>query len=81
MLERISVQYDSTYNGNKEDIEVVVLMDSKTKVLGTPANLPNGVSKPPTNALMDLLDLSVDDVPSPAVSAGDFLHGILIMFL
>ena len=54
-------------------------MDSKTKVLGTPANLPNGVSKPPTNTLMDLLDLSVDDVPSPAVSAGDFLHGILIM--
>ena len=68
---------ESAYSGKKADTAGAVLVDSKTKVSGTPANLPNGVSKLPTNALMDLLDLSVDDVPSPAVSAGDFLQDLL----
>lgn len=78
LLERMPVLDESAYSGKKADTAGAVLGDSKTKVsLGTPVNLPNGVSKPPTNALMDLLDLSVDDVPSPAVSAGDFLQDLL----
>lgn len=78
LVERMPVLDESTYSGKKADAAGAVLVDSKTKVSpGTPASIPNGVSKPPTNALMDLLDLSVDEVSSPAVSAGDFLQDLL----
>lgn len=78
LVERMPVLDESTYSGKKADAAGAVLVDSKTKVSpGTPASIPNGVSKPPTNALMDLLDLSVDEVSSPALSAGDFLQDLL----
>lgn len=39
-------------------------------------NLPNGVAKP-VAPLVDLLDLSSDDVPVPSSSGSDFLHDLL----
>lgn len=80
LVERMPVLDESTYAGKKADTAGAVLTtDSSTKVLspGTPTNLANGVSKPPTNALMDLLDLSVEDTPSPTVSSGDILQDLL----
>ena len=44
---------------------------------GASLNLPNGVVKPSTAPLVDLLDLS-DDVPAaPGSSGGDFLQDLL----
>ncbi|KAF9679977.1 hypothetical protein SADUNF_Sadunf06G0072100 [Salix dunnii] len=44
---------------------------------GASLNLPNGVVKPSTSPLVDLLDLS-DDVPAaPSSSGGDFLQDLL----
>lgn len=40
-------------------------------------NIPNGVAKPSSAPLVDLLDLNSDDVPAPSSSGGDFLHDLL----
>ena len=41
-------------------------------------NIPNGVTKPSSAPLVDLLDLNSDDVPAaPSSSGGDFLHDLL----
>ncbi|GLJ29206.1 hypothetical protein SUGI_0576030 [Cryptomeria japonica] len=80
LVERMPVLDESAYAGKKADTAGAVLTtESSAKVLspGTPTNLANGVSKPPTNALMDLLDLSVEDTPSPTVSSGDILQDLL----
>ena len=44
---------------------------------GAPINLPNGVAKTTSAPLVDLLDLSSDDVPVPSSSGGDFLQDLL----
>jgi AP-1 complex subunit gamma-1 len=48
---------------------------------GNPLKLPNGVAKPPSAPLADLLDLSSDDAPvttsAPAAAANDFLQDLL----
>ncbi|KAK8605601.1 hypothetical protein V6N13_102377 [Hibiscus sabdariffa] len=40
-------------------------------------NIPNGIAKPTTAPIADLLDLSSGDVPSPSFSGGDFLQDLL----
>lgn len=40
-------------------------------------NLPNGVARPSSAPLVDLLDLNSDDVPAPSSSGGDFLQDLL----
>ncbi|XP_061994984.1 AP-1 complex subunit gamma-2-like [Rosa rugosa] len=40
-------------------------------------NIPNGVVKPSSAPLVDLLDLNSDDVPAPSSSGGDSFHGLL----
>uniref|UniRef100_A0A0D6R6I1 AP-1 complex subunit gamma n=1 Tax=Araucaria cunninghamii TaxID=56994 RepID=A0A0D6R6I1_ARACU len=81
LVERMPVLDELAYAaGKKADAAGGLLATgSSTKATssGTAANLPNGVSKPPTNALMDLLDLSVDDTPTPTVSSGDILQDLL----
>ncbi|KAH9303769.1 hypothetical protein KI387_008173, partial [Taxus chinensis] len=80
LVERMPVLDELAYTGKKADnAGGVIATGSSTKVTSsrTSTNLPNGVSKPPTNALMDLLDLSVDDTPSPSVSSGDILQDLL----
>eukprot|EP01018_Ginkgo_biloba_P007028 Gb_02741 [translate_table: standard] len=80
LVERMPVLDEAAYSGKKADSAGAALaVDSNTKVSssGASVNLPNGVKKPPTNALMDLLDLSVDDTPTPSISAGDFLQDLL----
>lgn len=44
---------------------------------GTPVNIPNGVAKQQAAPLVDLLDLSSDDVPVASSSATDFLNDLL----
>ncbi|KAL0447111.1 UNVERIFIED_CONTAM: AP-1 complex subunit gamma-2 [Sesamum latifolium] len=44
---------------------------------GDPTKIPNGVVKPTSAPLVDLLDLSSDDTQAPASSGGDFLQDLL----
>lgn len=44
---------------------------------GAPPKIPNGVAKPVSAPLVDLLDLSSDDIPVSGSSGGDFLNDLL----
>lgn len=64
---------EATYSGRRSGSLPATVSSSN----GPSVNLPNGVSKPAA-PLVDLLDLSSDDVPAPSSSGGgDFLHDLL----
>lgn len=64
---------EATYSGRRAGSLPAAVSSSNV----TSVNLPNGVSKPAA-PLVDLLDLSSDDVPAPSSSGGgDFLHDLL----
>lgn len=85
LVERMPVLDEASYAAKRSN-EAFISTGSDEKarpassvpvVTATANGSANAVIKP-TNALMDLLDLSVDDVPAPAPqSAGDFLQDLL----
>ncbi|KAI5081103.1 hypothetical protein GOP47_0004286 [Adiantum capillus-veneris] len=84
LVERMPVLDEATYVAKKSDeANVAISMDGKAESVSPAATrkpVANGHVKPvvaPTAALMDLLDLSVEDVPSSTQSAGDFLQDLL----
>ncbi|CAO2816563.1 unnamed protein product [Amaranthus hypochondriacus] len=73
LVERMPVLDEATYSGRRSGSLPATVSSSN----GPSVNLPNGVSKPAA-PLVDLLDLSSDDVPAPSSSGGgDFLHDLL----
>ncbi|MCO5595575.1 hypothetical protein L7F22_049620 [Adiantum nelumboides] len=82
LVERMPVLDEATYVAKKSDeANVGISPDGKAEAVSTASKpIANGHAKPvvaPTAALMDLLDLSVDDVPASTQSAGEFLHDLL----
>lgn len=73
LVERMPVLDEATYSGRRAGSLPAAVSSSN----GPSVSLPNGVSKPAA-PLVDLLDLSSDDVPAPSSSGGgDFLHDLL----
>lgn len=73
LVERMPVLDEATYSGRRAGSVPAAVSNS----LGAPPKMPNGVAKPTSTPLVDLLDLSSDDVPAPSSSGGDFLHDLL----
>ncbi|KAH9627183.1 hypothetical protein KSS87_020729, partial [Heliosperma pusillum] len=74
LVERMPVLDEATYSGRKGGSLPAAVSGSN----GPSGNLANGVFKPATAVpLVDLLDLSSDDVPAPSPSGGDFLQDLL----
>ena len=75
---------EAAYNAKRSD-EVTIGIATDVKAASTSTSpialsLSNGHKKtvvPSTNALIDLLDLSVEDAPGPSQSPGDFLQDLL----
>ncbi|XP_077237790.1 AP-1 complex subunit gamma-2-like [Tasmannia lanceolata] len=80
LVERMPVLDESTYSGKKAGSTTTSFSSEKTRKStssGASLNLPNGVAKAPAAPLVDLLDLSSDDAPTPSSSTGDFLQDLL----
>ncbi|GAB4839828.1 hypothetical protein Ancab_020538 [Ancistrocladus abbreviatus] len=73
LLERMPVLDEATYSGRRAGSLPQTVSGSK----GPTVSLPNGVAKPAATPLVDLLDLSSDDVPAPSSSGGDLLNDLL----
>ncbi|KAG6426400.1 hypothetical protein SASPL_110623 [Salvia splendens] len=73
LVERMPVLDEATYSGRRAGSVPAVVSTS----LGTQPKMSNGVAKPTSAPLVDLLDLSSDDVQAPSSSGGDFLHDLL----
>ncbi|XP_042052992.1 AP-1 complex subunit gamma-2-like isoform X2 [Salvia splendens] len=73
LVERMPVLDEATYSGRRAGSVPAVVSTS----LGTQPKMSNGVAKPTSAPLVDLLDLSSDDVQTPSSSGGDFLHDLL----
>ena len=84
-MERMPVLDEIAYAAKRSDEVTIGISTSNGKAESISASttvkpITNGHSKTfttPTNALMDLLDLSVEDVPAPSQSPGDFLQDLL----
>ncbi|CAA2988678.1 AP-1 complex subunit gamma-2-like [Olea europaea subsp. europaea] len=72
LVERMPVLDEATYSGRRAGSVPAAVSTSQ----GAPLNLPNGVAKPTAAPLVDLLDLSSDEVSAPSSSGGDFLHDL-----
>ncbi|KAK1296534.1 AP-1 complex subunit gamma-2 [Acorus calamus] len=79
LVERMPVLDESAYHNKKAASAPGNLSEGKTSQAtgGASVKLPNGVAKTPAAPLVDLLDLSSDDIPQPSSSGGDFLHDLL----
>ncbi|KAG6708296.1 hypothetical protein I3842_06G074100 [Carya illinoinensis] len=73
LVERMPVLDEATFIGRRAGSSPAMVSTSNSASL----NLPNGVAKPPAAPLVDLLDLSSDDVPAPSSSGGGFLQDLL----
>ncbi|XP_074309844.1 AP-1 complex subunit gamma-1-like isoform X2 [Silene latifolia] len=74
LVERMPVLDEATYSARKGGSLPAAVSSSN----GPSVNLANGVPKPATAMpLVDLLDLSSDDIPAPSSSGGDFLQDLL----
>ncbi|KAH1098331.1 hypothetical protein J1N35_015252 [Gossypium stocksii] len=73
LVERMPVLDEVTFSGRRAGSLPTAISTSS----GAPSNLPNGIAKPATAPIPDLLDLSSDDVPAPSSSGGDFLQDLL----
>ncbi|KAH9605987.1 hypothetical protein KSS87_012269 [Heliosperma pusillum] len=75
LMERMPVLDEATYTGRKSGSLPASISSSN----GPLANLPNGIPKAAAAAapLVDLLDLSSDDLPVPSSSGGHFLQDLL----
>ncbi|XP_058776513.1 AP-1 complex subunit gamma-2-like [Vicia villosa] len=72
LVERMPVLDEATFIGRRAGS----LPGATSTATAPSVNLANGVAKPAA-PLVDLLDLSSDDVPVPSSSGGDFLHDLL----
>ncbi|KAG9135934.1 hypothetical protein Leryth_021179 [Lithospermum erythrorhizon] len=70
LVERIPVLDEATYSGRRGDSVSLAASTSQ----GPSLNIPSGVAKTTSPPLVDLLDLSLDDVPASSSSGGDILH-------
>ncbi|XXG73082.1 hypothetical protein AAC387_Pa07g2060 [Persea americana] len=80
LVERMPVLDEAAYIGKKASSSSATLSTEKTShsnSSGVTVSLPNGVTKPPAAPLVDLLDLTPDDVPVSSSSGGDFLQDLL----
>ncbi|XP_008781938.1 AP-1 complex subunit gamma-2-like isoform X1 [Phoenix dactylifera] len=82
LVERMPVLDESAFIGKRVGSSQATLSADKSSrpTSGSPGaslKLPNGVAKPPPAPLVDLLDLSSDDVPASTSSTTDFLHDLL----
>ncbi|XP_006836685.2 AP-1 complex subunit gamma-2 [Amborella trichopoda] len=80
LVERMPVLDEAAFVGKRAVSSAATLSSEKSNrksSSGIPLNLPNGVSKPAAAPLVDLLDLSSDNAPTPSASTGDFLHDLL----
>ncbi|KAG9144332.1 hypothetical protein Leryth_019427 [Lithospermum erythrorhizon] len=73
LVERMPVLDEATFSGRRTGSVPAAPSTSQ----GTSLNLPNGVAKTTSPPLVDLLDLSLDDVPAPSSSGGDLLQDLL----
>ncbi|XP_030468889.2 AP-1 complex subunit gamma-2-like [Syzygium oleosum] len=73
LVERMPVLDEATFSGRRA-ASVPTTVSPST---GASLKVPNGVAKPTAAPLVDLVDLTSDDVPVPSSSGGDFLHDIL----
>nr|KJB31286.1 hypothetical protein B456_005G183900 [Gossypium raimondii] len=73
LVERMPVLDEATFSGRRAGSLPTAISTSS----GAPSNLPNGIAKPATAPIPDLLDLSSDDVPAPSSSGGDFPQDLL----
>lgn len=80
LVERMPVLDEAAYIGKKASSSSATLSTGKTShsnSSGVTVSLPNGLTKPPATPLVDLLDLTSDDVPVSSSSGGDFLQDLL----
>ncbi|XP_028801850.1 AP-1 complex subunit gamma-2 isoform X1 [Neltuma alba] len=73
LVERMPVLDEATFIGRKTGS----MPGAASTPTGPSVNIPNGVAKPSVAPLVDLLDLSSDDVPAPGSSGGDLLQDLL----
>ncbi|XP_073280007.1 AP-1 complex subunit gamma-2-like [Primulina huaijiensis] len=73
LVERMPVLDEATYSERRSGSVPTTVSTSQ----GAPLKLPNGVSKPTSSPLIDLLDLSSDDIPAASPSDGKFLQDLL----
>ncbi|XP_075479143.1 AP-1 complex subunit gamma-2-like isoform X1 [Primulina tabacum] len=73
LVERMPVLDEATYSGRKAGSVSPCVLTSQ----GAPLKLPNGVAKPTSAPLIDLLDISSDDIPAASLSDGNFLQDLL----
>ncbi|KAI3467496.1 hypothetical protein Pfo_024159 [Paulownia fortunei] len=73
LVDRMPVLDEATYSGRRAGSMPAAVSTSQ----GALPKIPNGVAKPTSVPLVDLLDLSSDDIPAPSSSGGDFLQDLL----
>ncbi|KAK4488848.1 hypothetical protein RD792_004638 [Penstemon davidsonii] len=73
LVERMPVLDEATFSGRRAGSIPAAVSTSQ----GAAPKVPNGVFKPASAPLVDLLDLSSDDTPAPSSSGGDFLQDLL----
>ncbi|KAG8366178.1 hypothetical protein BUALT_Bualt17G0049600 [Buddleja alternifolia] len=73
LVERMPVLDEATYSGRRAGSMPAALSTSQ----GALPKMPNGVAKPTSAPLVDLLDLSSDDTPAASSSGGDFLQDLI----
>ncbi|KAL2510383.1 AP-1 complex subunit gamma-2 [Forsythia ovata] len=73
LVERMPALDEATYSSRRAGSVPAAVSTSQ----GAPLNLPNGVAKHTSSPLVDLLDLTSDDVTAPSSSGGDFLQDLL----
>lgn len=73
LLERMPVLDEATYSGRRAASLLAAFSNSSE----TSLKLLNGVAKPTAAPLVDLLDLSSDDIPAPSSFGGDFFRILL----
>ncbi|XP_020551742.1 AP-1 complex subunit gamma-2 isoform X2 [Sesamum indicum] len=73
LVERMPVLDEATYSGRRAGSVPAAVSTSQ----GALPKIPNGVVKPASAALVDLLDLSSDADQAPSSSGGDYLQDLL----
>ncbi|KAK4429859.1 AP-1 complex subunit gamma-2 [Sesamum alatum] len=73
LVERMPVLDEATYSGRRAGSMPAAVSTSQ----GALPKMPNGVAKPASAALVDLLDLSSDADQAPSSSGGDYLQDLL----
>ncbi|KAL0334179.1 UNVERIFIED_CONTAM: AP-1 complex subunit gamma-2 [Sesamum angustifolium] len=73
LVERMPVLDEATYSGRRAGSMPAAVSTSQQAL----PKIPNGVAKPASAALVDLLDLSSDADQAPSSSGGDYLQDLL----